>query len=77
MKRTGYLVLTGMGRPMILGRYDNGPLILINGNEATVFETYDAARCAIRRTCRYALQMGFDWGDYKSKKILRVEWAGD
>ncbi len=68
----GYIVLNGNGRPLALGNYDDGPMILLNSEYGTIFKSYERARCAVRRTLRYAKRNGFEWGDYTAKQIMRV-----
>lgn len=72
---SGYLVLNQSYKPMEIGRYrEDEPFILWNGKEGTVFKTYDHARCAIRRTIRYARRQGVEWGDLSGLQIMRVIW---
>lgn len=71
----GYIVIDGNGRPLMLGSYDDSPMILLYSHVGTIFQTYEGARCAVRRTLRYSKRNGFDWGDYRAKSIMRVRWG--
>lgn len=52
---SGYIVVNTHGRPLELDRHGEGePLILLWGDQATVFSERRTARNAIRRTQRYA-----------------------
>jgi len=69
----GYLVLAEDSWPMEVNQYESGePWVLCHGNCGTLFRTYDQARCAIRRTLRYARRSGVNWGDRKDLQIMRV-----
>lgn len=72
----GYIVIGHRQGVMTLCSYRAGePLVLAFGDDATLFESYEAARSAVRRTQRYAAKHGLLWGD--RKKIVQVRRDGD
>jgi hypothetical protein len=69
MKTKGFIVMDRAGAPCMLGRFD-GPIVLVIGEVAHLFGTYDLARGAIRRTERYARREKLSWGG--GHEIVRV-----
>lgn len=85
MRTVGYIVFCTfnpsdrIARPMELGSNSSGLLKLYFGDRATLFDTYDQARNAIRRTIRdynsVSSTEGVHWDFHKSfgrPSIMRV-----
>jgi len=74
-KRWQYVVLTRSGRiPLALESFEDGQRILAIGGVTTRFPTYEAARSAIRRTSRYAVQHGLDCCTNDHFRIMRIAY---
>lgn len=72
-KRWQYVVLTRSGKiPLALESFEDGQRILAIGAVTTRFPTYEAARSAIRRTSRYAVQHGLDCCTKDHFRIMRM-----
>jgi hypothetical protein len=72
-KRCQYVVFTRSGRmPLALESFEEGQHILAIGVVPTRFPTYEAARSAIRRTSRYAVQHGLDCCTNDHFQIMRM-----
>jgi len=73
MKIHGYIVLNYMGGTYGLGRHGTkGERKVLWFDSPTLFPTYDAARCAIKRTLTYMRRYGYEWEIEKSARIARV-----
>lgn len=71
-KRWQYVVLTRSGRiPLALESFEDGQRILAIGGVTKRFPTYEAARSAIRRTSRYAVQHGLGCCTTDHFRIMR------
>jgi hypothetical protein len=75
-KRWQYVVLTRPGRlPLALESFENGQPILAIGAVPTRFPSYEAARSAIRRTSRYAVQHGLNYCTDDHFEIMRLKFV--
>lgn len=73
-------IVTVNDRPMELSHYQDAPRggVLLQGDTATGFQTYDRARHALLRSRKYAERAGLSWDVVMQWKcqIVRVKVQG-
>lgn len=70
-----YIVTTQARGPLELWKFDNGPRggVLVEGDRATAFPSWNAASRAIRRSLRYSEGKGYDaWPKFYEYRIMRT-----